>query len=439
MTGLGTPPHGGGGPERGGPPGVHTADPAGAEAPSTPVYEFLAVLIAWRRLIISFAIGVTLASVIYAFIARPVYVARSTLLPRQDEGQLPGLGALVSHDLGAFAGVLGGASSDTDLLLTILESRTLRERLVKRLGLVEAFGVTIPDSLRARETALGRLEKSTRVGLTKRLSVFVEARAGTPDLAASLANAHFEELDRLNTEFAFTSARQTRQFIEERLVETRDSLSTSTTRLAEFQRSHRMVAIDEQARAAVDVASRLQAELIGLRAQLEVQRRYSTGSYSRTRDLEFRIVALEGRLASLLGAGSGKLEESESSESLLMSFDEIPGLGRLLAELMLEVRTQEAVFMLLTTQYQQAKIEEARDVPTIQVLDRAEPPVFRHAPRRKRIVLYGLLGGLAGGVLLAFACEGLTRALAHPSGFRLRQILGRPVGALSGWLGRTRA
>lgn len=406
---------------------------------TTPIYEFLAVLVSWRRLILSFALGVTLVSLGYALAARPVFVARSTLLPRQDEGQFPGLGALVSSELGAFAGALGGTSTDTDLLLTILESRTLRERLVTRLNLVDAFGVSVADTLRARETALARLEKAARVGLTKRFSVFVEARAGTPTLAASLANAHFEELDRLNKEFAFTSARQTRQFIEARLLETRDSLSTATARLAEFQRSHRMVAIDEQARAAVDVASRLQAELIGLQAQLEVQRRYSTASYSRTRELEFRIVALEGRLAALLGGGSSEAAGSGTSDPLLMPFDEIPGLGRQLAEMMLEVRTQEAVFMLLTTQYQQSKIEEARDIPTIQVLDRADPPVFRHAPRRKRIALYGLLGGLAGGVLVAFACEGLIRALAKPSGHRLRQVLGRPAGTLAEWLDRIRA
>jgi tyrosine-protein kinase Etk/Wzc len=419
---------------------------------SSPVLDFVAVLLAWRRVVLSFAVGAIVVSLAYALLARPTYLARTTLLPKQEEGQFPGLSSLVNNDLAAFAGVLGGASSDSDLLLTILESRHLRDRLIDRLDLVSAFGIKVTTPARARETAHARLEKAMKVGLTKRLSIFVEVRAGSAELAANIANAAFEELDRMNQEFAFTSARQTRHFIEQRLKETRDSLATATAELAEFQRTNRMVAIDEQARAAVDVASRLQAELIGLEAQLDVQRRYSTGSYSRTRDLEYRIAALRGRLGQLLGGGAttsggggpaggarGGLSAGDEAPELLMSFQEIPGLGRRLAEILLDVKTQEAVFLLLTTQHQQARIDEARDVPTIQVLDRAEPPVFRDAPRRRQVVMTGAFAGAAGGALLAFAFEYLLRAFRGPSGERLRRLLGPRFGGLEGWLARTRS
>ena len=398
--------------------------------------EAASIAAGWRRVIVGFTAGATLVALVYALVARPVYSARSSLLPRQQEGELAGLSALVSNQLGAFAGSIAGVTSSTDVLMTILESRHLRERLVDRLDLVRTLNARGRTPERAREAALDRLERMTRIGLTKRLSIFVEVKAPTAKLAADIANGYFDELDRLNQELAFTSARQTRTFIEKRLAETRDSLSVSQVRLEDFQRTHRMVAIDEQARAAVEVASRLQAELISLEAQLEVMKRYSTGAYSRTRELEHRVAALRGRLGSLAGA-EGAAGTTEP-DPLMISFSEIPGLGRRLADLMLEVKTQQAVFTLLVTQYQQSKIDEARDVPTIQVLDQATPPVFRSAPRRRSLVMSGFLGGLSAGLLLAFAFEYLGRALSGPSGAALKQRLGAPALRLEAWLERAR-
>lgn len=412
-------------------------DPARAGAPRpSPLLEAVSILAGWRRVVIGFTAGAVLVALLYALVARSTYTARASLLPRQEEGDLAGISALVSNQLGAFAGSIAGMTSSTDVLMTILESRNLRERLIERLDLVPALGIRAKSPERARETALARLERMTRLGLTKRLSIFVEVKAPTAELAAKIANGYFSELDRLNQELAFTSARQTRVFVERRLAETRDSLAVCQARLEEFQRANRMVAIDEQARAAVEVASRLQGELIGLEAQLEVQKRYSTGAYSRTRDLEFRIAALRGRLATL--AGTGEPAGADGGDPLSISFSQIPGLGRRLADLMLEVKTQQAVFTLLTTQYQQSKIDEARDIPTIQVLDEASPPVFRSAPRRRSLVVGGLVGGLGAGVLLAFAFEYLGRALAGPSGLTLRRRLGAPADRLADWLERAR-
>ncbi|TPW05571.1 MAG: lipopolysaccharide biosynthesis protein, partial [bacterium] len=174
-------------------------------------------------------------------------------------------------------------------------------------------------------------------------------------------------------------------------------------------------------------------ELISLEAQLEVQRRYSGGGNSKTRDLEYRVVALRNRMQDLM---TGSTDNADGG--MLRSFSEMPGLGRMLADLMIEAKTHEAVYTLLSAQYQQSRIEEARNSPTVQVLDRASPPPFRDTPRRKLNLIIGLVIGVGGGCLLAFALEYVERSLTRPGMSEVLPRLGRPWTSLPGALARLR-
>jgi tyrosine-protein kinase Etk/Wzc len=383
-------------------------DGAPSAGGGSPLLSALAVVLAWRRVIIAVTAGFVLVALVYSILAKPTYVVRSSLLPKQEESGVMGLSSLVANQFGALAGGLSGITSDSDVLVTILESDEIRDRIIERLDLVRALRIKAKTPERARELAQQRLQKLVSVDLTRRSSIFLEVRAPTAVLAADIANGYFEELDRMNREFAFTSAKQTRIFIEQRLAETRDSLSAGQIRLENFQREHGMVALDEQAKAEVEVVAKLEAELIGMEAQLEVQRQYSTRAFSKTRELEHRIGALRTRLGHI---ATGAPEGDSGDDRLLISFNRLPSLGRQLADLMLGIKTHQAVFTLLTTQYQQARIDEARDIPTIQVLDKARPPATRDTPRRKKNVMVGLATGLGLGLALAFGLEYLHRTL----------------------------
>ena len=63
-------------------------------------------------------------------------------------------------------------------------------------------------------------------------------------------------------------------------------------------------------------------------------------------------------------------------------------------------REQEEIYLTLMRQYELAKIEEHRDVPTINVLDVAAVPVFRLYPQRRIIAMLGFLVGASVGILL---------------------------------------
>jgi uncharacterized protein involved in exopolysaccharide biosynthesis len=70
-----------------------------------------------------------------------------------------------------------------------------------------------------------------------------------------------------------------------------------------------------------------------------------------------------------------------------------------------EAQVQEMLYELLIRELELAKIEEARSMPTIQVVDRAEAPEL---PMARRTVRKGVLAGVAAaifGILLAFVRE----------------------------------
>jgi uncharacterized protein involved in exopolysaccharide biosynthesis len=70
-----------------------------------------------------------------------------------------------------------------------------------------------------------------------------------------------------------------------------------------------------------------------------------------------------------------------------------------------ESQVQEMLYELLVREYEMAKIEEAKSMPTIQVLDEAVPPMRKFAPRRRQMVMMAGAGSLTLAVFLAFFLE----------------------------------
>jgi len=101
--------------------------------------------------------------------------------------------------------------------------------------------------------------------------------------------------------------------------------------------------------------------------------------------------------------------DKNGSDEFFIPFNQIPDLGMKLARLMREAKIQEEVFKLITTQYELAKIEEAKDMDTIQVLDRAVPPDKKSSPKRALIVILSTVVAFFLAIFLAFFLEYLHR------------------------------
>jgi capsule polysaccharide export protein KpsE/RkpR len=122
--------------------------------------------------------------------------------------------------------------------------------------------------------------------------------------------------------------------------------------------------------------------------------------------VETRVPAPESRPE---GGGGG---------DFAMSLGMIPGTGLEMARLVREAKMQETIFTLLMQQLEQAKIAEAKDTPTVRILDRAVPAEGKARPLiGQNVAIAGILS-LFFGVGLAFVLENVRKGRMTPEGVR---------------------
>ncbi len=180
-------------------------------------------------------------------------------------------------------------------------------------------------------------------------------------------------------------------------------MSKAEDSLRKFREQNKAVSLDEQMRASIEGAARLKAEMVTAEIDLRVLRKTMSPSHPQIRALKSKIDEIKKQID--IWEFGDRAEEGDEKKILDVPFARVPALSMELARLLREVKIQSAVFELLTNQYEQYKIQETRDTPTIQVLDRAIPPERRSRP--KRTLLVGLAGilSLVSSVVLVFGLE----------------------------------
>lgn len=81
---------------------------------------------------------------------------------------------------------------------------------------------------------------------------------------------------------------------------------------------------------------------------------------------------------------------------------------------MRNLKYQEAVYEILAKQYEMAKLDEAKDSPLIQVLDKAVAPEEKTEPKRSLIIILSAMVAFFLAVIWAFIREGMARAEQQP-------------------------
>jgi len=364
----------------------------------------LDVLLEWKRLIYRVVLAAAVVSVGVSLVLPRWYTANSTLLPPSEPEARSSLAQITSRLGIDLAGM--GLASDTpslDVTIGILKSRRLREQLVDRFDLTRLYRA------RSREHAIRQLSRHITVDSTPEGLIEVQVEDRDRQRAADMANALVDFLDAYNRATSIEQARLTTEFVGRYRAENDALLRAATDSLQSFQERHGAIELTEQTRATVEAAATLQAE----RTMLEVERGilgdYAGPDEVRMVALETRIGELDAKIEDLAGAGPGS-GTGRRSDGVFLPLGEIPRLAVEYARLTRDVFVKEKVHEYLTTEYEQSRIQEAKDLRTIQVVDRAVPPLKKTRPRRSLIVLLTVALAAISAAGLAFACDGVLRA-----------------------------
>jgi len=361
-----------------------------------------------RRLLWGLPLAAAVVSTVVSLLVPKTFTSTARILPPQ-QGQ-GGAAALLGQlgGLGGLAGALGGGlglKNPGDLYLGILKSDTVADSLIKRFGLMEVF-----DEDAMYETRR-ELRKNTTFASDKGGIISISAEAPTPQLAADLANAYAEELYKLTSTLAVTDAAQRRVFFERQLQQTKDKLADAEVKLRQAIESGGLVSVDAQSRAAVETVARLRATISAREIQLDAMRAYATETNPDRRRAEQELASMRRELAKLESGQGMALADPARVEGAPRG--DAGGVGNI--RLLREVKYQEVLFELFAKQYELARVEESKEAPLIQVLDRALPAEKKTTPRRPLIVLLSTLGAAIVALLAALGLEELEAVRRDPA------------------------
>ncbi len=339
-----------------------------------------------------------------------IYESTVTLLPQLDSKEGGGLGALLAATgAGAAAGAaqsLGISlpsmpATPTDLFAAMLKSRIMADAVIEKFDLKDHYEAkTMQDARKA-------LEGDTKITVSKEKVIKITVEAKSPQLAADIANFYVSNLDRLNRTLSVSKAGHNRGFLERRLADTQANLVKAEESLKDFMTHNKTVAVEAQATAMIQAAAQIQAGITAQEVQLQVMGSYLSSDNPELTRVRSGIEELKKQLY-LLEAGKGG-KGMLPGDRLHPAMITVPGLALEYLRLMRELKVQETLYAMLTSQYEQAKLQEARDTPTVQVLDPAIPAERKSKPIiRLNMMIAGALA-LFIGVFLAFFLEYLER------------------------------
>ena len=366
------------------------------EAPQS----FLSYLrLCWEHRNFLFRVGVRtlLVSTLIAFLIPARYESATELMPPDGQSgaglamlaALTGRGSTVGGlgGLSGFAGDLLGIKNSSGLFVGIIGSQTVQDRLINEFQLQKVYRDSKVEDARkdlAEHTAVTEDRKS---GI-----ITIVVTDHDPKRAAAMARAYVDELDRLVAQVSTSSARRERIFLEERLQKVKTDLDSAARNFSDFASKNTAIDIPAQGRAMVEAAAMLQGQLIAAQSEVSGLRQIYTDHNVRVRAAEARINELQQKLNEIGGAGSQN--DLKRENSLYPSIRKLPLLGVTYADLYRQTKIQETVYELLTQQYELAKVQEAKEIPTVKVLDPAIVPTKRSFPPRSLIMALGTMLGI---------------------------------------------
>jgi uncharacterized protein involved in exopolysaccharide biosynthesis len=345
------------------------------------------------------------------------FTARVTILPPEKEDRT-GLSTLLKSSQDITITPLQ-ANLQSEVFVDILNSRTVAESLIAKYNLKQVFDI---DSTQDGVYAVTPLKNATEItnSRTGLVSVEVALRTGyfagaeeennIRQLVSDVANGYVEQLDKIHREKLVSRARSSRIYIEEQIVKTKADLDSTYKRLQDFQEKHKAVSLDEQVNVAIKSAAEIKAQIIAAEIQRDALLKNATSDNIQIQELQTRIEQLKKQYQNL--QYGGRLDSGE----FYVPFSEVPAVARELANLIRETKIQEEVYKFLQQQYYKERVQEARDTPTVQVLDPAKPPLERSAPRRALLVSIAAIVGFIIGAFLAFFRNYIAKAKTATNG-----------------------
>ncbi|HEV2490503.1 MAG TPA: GNVR domain-containing protein [Candidatus Acidoferrales bacterium] len=353
------------------------------------------VLWAHRRFLLWSAVSGLVAAAALAFLIPARYTASAGLMP-PNNGAGPNLmsamlASRVGSGLASMAQGALGIQTTGALFVEILKSDTVRDDVIQKFNLQRVYGTRFLTDTRTELSDHTGISEDEKSGV-----ITINVVDHDPRRAAGIAQEYINELNWVVNNLSTSSAHRERYFLDERLVQVKGDLESAEQQFSQFASQKGAIDIPEQGKAMVTAAATLQGQLIAAESELQGFRQIYTDNNMHVRSLQARVNELRESLEKIAGTNAS---EKSSARQLYPSLRELPLLGVNYADLLRRTKVEEAVFETLTQEDELAKVEEAKEIPSVRVLDPPEVPEKKSFPPRMTLMALGTMLGLVVGTV----------------------------------------
>jgi uncharacterized protein involved in exopolysaccharide biosynthesis len=369
-------------------PIADVTNPGPSRDPEVSLLDILVLLARHKRFILRFVLGAAVLATVVSFLLPVRYEAKIVVLPPQQNssmgsallGQLGNMGSLGSLASLASGGL--GIKNPADMYVSFLTGRTVEDAVIQRFNLMAEYRQKRMSDTRKEFESRATVVAGAKDGLIR---ISVEDR--DPKRAAELANGYVDELRKLSASLAITEAARRRLFFEQQLQEAKDNLAGAEEAMKKTQQSTGVLQIDSQARALIESAAVLRAQVVAKQVQIQSMRSFAAEDNPRLLLAKQELAALQTQLERVAGS------QHDTGSDINLSKGRVTESGMEYLNRFRDLKYHETVFELLAKEFEMAKLDEAREGSMVQVVDAAVPPDKKSFPPRVLIVVLMTLIG----------------------------------------------
>lgn len=373
--------------------------------------DFAILLLKHKRFIARFVSGATILAIVVVLILPVQYEANVTLMPPAQHsslssallGQMGSMGSLATLAAGGGLGIKNPA----DMYVSLLTSRTLQDAMIRRFGLMAEYHQKLMSDTRKVFDRHSKVAAGIKDGLIR-----ITVEDTDPKRAAELANGYVEEFRKLSASLAITEAARRRWFFQQELEQTKQNLTAAEEAMRKTQESTGVLQIDSQARALIESAAVLRAQVVAKEVEIQGMKSFATDDNPQLLLAKQQLAALQSQLQQIAGS------QNDTGSDIVLSKGRVTEAGMEYLRRFRELKYQETVFELLAKELEIAKLDEAREGEIVQVVDAAVIPDRKSSPHRTLIVIGTTTLAFFAAAFWIVVRQGLNRTLELPENRR---------------------
>jgi uncharacterized protein involved in exopolysaccharide biosynthesis len=362
------------------------------------IFDVMLALVKHKWFIIIFTVTFSIGAVVYSLLKHNIWNSSGTFLTITDGMSSSSIGSSLLGNMGL--DFMGGIASEEALSnLLILDSRDLKKKVIRKFDLIRYYEITEEDTLKAMEMALRLYDEKTCGVYFDKESNAITVSAKTEDkvFSQTIVNFILDELQKYNQNDRTTKGKQKREFLQERVRELDLEFAKLTNQMLELKKETRLISVVDQTSQILSLYS----ELITERTKTEIEKSVIEKSYSQDNP-EFKKKQL---LVDELSKEIQNLERNESISKYIVPIDNIPDAALRNQILEMQIEINRKIYEFVYPQFELAKMEEVKDLPTIDIISRPDLEGEKVRPKRAIICIVVFMVSFISSSIMALILE----------------------------------